>query len=935
MVFKYKLKRILRGALSIQTLMRLSIFLILFLLVFSGFAQVTTNPELPTDNKPVTITFDATQGTAGLKDFTGDIYAHTGVITDKSTSSSDWRYVIADWNVNVAKAKLTRVSANIYTLEITPDIRSFYGVPSGETIRQMAFVFRNSDGSKTGKATESKDIFATVYAEGLNVSISSPARINVFEKNESFVFSASSSSTADLKIFQNNQEIGSQSGTTISKTITIPNAGSYWLKIKAMQNTTVKLDSVYVCIREATPSEIRPTGLPAGINYTDDQSATLVVYAPNKNNIFVTGDFNDWLPDNLYQMKKDGDYFWLKVGNLVPKKEYIFQYLIDGKIKIADPYTDKVSDPDDKYISSTTYPSLIAYPDGKASDRASVLQTAQTPYTWTTTTYSIPQVSKLSIYELLIRDFTTDKTYKAVQAKLDYLKRLGVNTIEFMPFSEFEGNSSWGYNPNFYFAPDKAYGTKNDLKALIDECHKQGFIVIQDMVLNHSYNSSPLAKMYWNDALGRPAADNPWYNQTSPNTTYSWGNDFNHESQATKDFVDRVTKYWMQEYKVDGFRFDFTKGFTNTSGDGGGYDASRIAILKRMADKIWEVNPKAIVILEHFAANTEEQELASYGNGMLVWGNANSAFSEAAMGYNESNKSDFNWASYQKRGFSKPGLVAYMESHDEERQMYNTVTNGNSLGVYNTKNIDTALSRSQLATTFFLSLAGPKMIWQFGELGYDVSINQGGRVGEKPVLWNYLDDPKRLELFNVYAAMLRLRSQFDVFTSGQETLSVNGDLKKIQLHLNDHNITLLGNFGLINQTLVPGFQHTGTWYEFFSGNELSVTDLNSNLILNAGQFALYSDKKLPEFNGSTTASQVKLNNSDIRIFPNPVSDWLYLESPELIQQIELISADGNILRRYQPKTTSCSLKLKDLKPGLFIVRIKTPTQIINWKIIKN
>lgn len=922
--------------------MRLSIFPILFLLVFSGFAQITTNPALPTDNKPVTITFDATQGTAGLKDFTGDIYAHAGVITDKSTSSSDWRYVIADWNVNVAKAKLTRVSANIYTLEITPDIRSFYGVPSGETIRQMAFVFRNSDGSKTGKATGSKDIFATVYAEGLNVSISSPAKINVFEKNESFVFSASSSSTADLKIFQNNQEIGSQSGTTISKTITIPNAGSYWLKIKATQNTTVKLDSVYVCIREATPSEIRPAGLPTGINYTDDQSSTLIVYAPNKNNIFVTGDFNNWLPDNLYQMKKDGDYFWLKVGNLVPKKEYIFQYLIDGKIKIADPYTDKVSDPDDKYISSTTYPSLIAYPDGKASDRASVLQTAQTPFTWNAPAYNIPQASKLSIYELLIRDFTTDKTYKAVQAKLDYLKRLGVNTIEFMPFSEFEGNSSWGYNPNFYFAPDKAYGTKNDLKALIDECHKQGFIVIQDIVLNHSYNSSPLAKMYWNDALGQPAADNPWYNQTSPNAVYSWGNDFNHESQATKDFVDRVTKYWMQEYKVDGFRFDFTKGFTNTSGDGGGYDASRIAILKRMADKIWEVNPKAIVILEHFAANAEEQELTSYGNGMLVWGNANPAFSEAAMGYNESSKSDFSGASYQKRGFQKPGLVAYMESHDEERQMYNTITNGNSLGAYNTKNLTTALSRSQLATAFFLSLAGPKMIWQFGELGYDISIktcedgslNVDCRTSPKPLHEEYLQNGDRLKLFNVYSAMLRLREQFDVFTSGSESLSLNEIVKRIQLNLGDHNITLLGNFGMFEQSAIPNFQHTGTWYEFFTGDELAVSNVSSTIQLKAGEFRLYSDQKLPAFKDLATVASRNLSNSSLNIYPNPVTENLTIEAAEMIRNIELYSFDGKIVLQSAPNTNNLTMRLNELKPGMYFLRVKTTTQLFTKKVVK-
>ena len=241
------------------------------------------------------------------------------------------------------------------------------------------------------------------------------------------------------------------------------------------------------------------------------------------------------------------------------------------------------------------------------------------------------------------------------------------------------------------------------------------------------------------------------------------GNDFNHESQATKDFVDRVTKYWMTEYKVDGFRFDFTKGFTNTPGDGSGYDAARIAILKRMADKIWEVNSKAIVYTRTFCHQFRRAGINFIWKWDAGLGNANSTFAEAAMGYNESNKSDFNWASYQKRGFTKPGLVAYMESHDEERQMYKTETYGNSLGTYNTKDLNTALTRSQLSTTFFMSLAGPKMIWQFGELGYDISIDQNGRVGKKPILWQYFDDPERKKLFDVYAAMLRLRSQFDVF----------------------------------------------------------------------------------------------------------------------------------------------------------------------------
>ena len=905
---------------------RIGILIIAFLSPLCLFAQLSTNPVLPIDSKAVTITFDSSKDSRlGL--FSGELYAHTGV---SIAGIGDWKHVIGNWNDNAIQPKLTNKGNGIYELIINPDINTYYSVLPSELVTKMNFVFRSADGSK-----QTNDLFINVSTEDLHVSITAPSRINVFDKNQSFQFTAASTISANLKLFLNNQQISSATGTTLTKTMTIPDAGNYWMKATVTQNTTIKRDSVYVCIRETTTTATLPTNVNTGINYTSDQAATLVIYAPFKNNIFVTGDFNNWLPDNSFQMKKDGDYYWLTINNLIPQKEYVFQYLIDGSLKVADPYTDKVSDPDDKYISTSTYPNLISYPEGKATDRASVLQTAQTQYSWRNSSYAIPQTSKLSIYELLLRDFTTEGTYKAVQAKLDYLKQLGVNTIEFMPFSEFEGNDSWGYNPNFYFAPDKAYGTKNDLKALIDECHKQGFIVIQDMVLNHSYNSSPLAKMYWNDALNRPAANNPWYNETSPNTAYSWGNDFNHESQATKDFVDRVTKYWLTEYKVDGFRFDFTKGFTNTPGDGSGYDAVRIAILKRMADKIWEVNSKAIVILEHFAANSEEQELTSYGNGMLVWGNANSTFAEAAMGYNESNKSDFNWASYQKRGFTKPGLVAYMESHDEERQMFKTETYGNSLGTYNTKELNTALSRSELATTFFMSLTGPKMIWQFGELGYDISIDQNGRVGKKPILWQYFDDPERKKLFDVYSAMLRLRSQFDVFTSGTETLSVNGNFKKIQLKLNDHNINLLGNFGLTDQTVISGFQHTGLWYEFFTGAELKVSDVSATILLQAGEYRLYSDKKLPEFKGPLTNSSVKLNNSGIRIFPNPATDRLQIESPDAIQDVELISADGKILKTLQPHATRFNFELNGINRGLFFVRIKTARQIFTEKIIKN
>ena len=78
---------------------------------------------------------------------------------------------------------------------------------------------------------------------------------------------------------------------------------------------------------------------------------------------------------------------------------------------------------------------------------------------------------------------------------------------------EFDGNLSWGYNPSFFFAPDKYYGSKDALKGFIDECHSRGIAVILDMVLNHTHEDSPLAQLYWDQANYRPAADNPWLNQ--------------------------------------------------------------------------------------------------------------------------------------------------------------------------------------------------------------------------------------------------------------------------------------------------------------------------------------------------------------------------------------------------------------------------------------
>ena len=180
-----------------------------------------------------------------------------------------------------------------------------------------------------------------------------------------------------------------------------------------------------------------------------------------------------------------------------------------------------------------------------------------------------------------------------------------------------------------------------------------------------------------------------------------------------------------------------------------------------MGNKIWQNHPSSTLILEHFAPNTEETILANFG--FLLWSNMNYNYTEASMGF--VNNSDLRWTSYIQRGWSVPNSLAYMESHDEERMMFKNKQFGNSSGSYNIKDQATGLDRVKLASTFFYLIPGPKMLWQFGELGYDISIDQGGRTSEKPILWNYWTNNDRQKLYKTIAALIKLRTSYEAFTA--------------------------------------------------------------------------------------------------------------------------------------------------------------------------
>jgi len=584
-----------------------------------------------------------------------------------------------------------------------------------------------------------------------------------------------------------------------------------------------------------------PAGAKDGVTFINNgTSAIVTLYAPGKTSVSLIGDFNNWSA-TASAMKKtpDGNTWWVQIDNLNPATEYAYQFYVDGNLKVADPYCEKVLDPDnDQYIAATVYPNLKDYPTGKTTGIASVMQANQPVYSWKNTSFTRPDKNNLVIYELLVRDFTTEHSYASTLAKLDYLIGLGINAIELMPVNEFEGNLSWGYNPSFYFAPDKYYGTKIALQNFIDECHGRGIAVIMDMVLNHSFGQSPMVQLYFDGS--KPTTSSPWFNVDAKHP-FNVGYDFNHENQATKKFSKDVMKFWMQQYKIDGFRFDLSKGFTQKSSADDAqfwqYDAGRVAIWKDYNNYIKSIDPNFYVILEHFAEESEEKVLAD--DGMMLWNNLNHDMNEATMGW--LGGSNFQWGFYTNHGFTKSeNLVSYGESHDEERLNFKNISYGNGAGSYMIKgNLSTSLKREELIAAFLFGMPGPKMIWQFGELGYDISIDFNGRTGEKPIKWEYFSDPNRKALYDAYAKFIRLKKNNSIFNSTNFTYNLAGGVKYIKLTEGSNTVVVVGNFDVVSQAANIDFGTLGTWVDAV-GNNINLASGTYAANLAPGEYHIFS-----------------------------------------------------------------------------------------------
>ena len=823
---------------------------------------IEVDPVCPNADKPCTIIFKPASDNP-LYGHAGDLYGHFGVVVD-----GEWKYVPSDWGVADEKVHFKKVADNHWEFKMEPSIREYFG--SGETpVTKIALIVRSEDGNTK---SHDADQFCSVIDDKYKVEEFTPDPL-----------------------------------------------------------VTKKL----------------PEGVKHGINYNADGSVTFVFYdkdtaGKSHKYCYIVGDWNEWTRKTEGAMYYDGSQgcWWITLDGFDADKEYRFQYRLGNTsgtdTYVSDPYTEIVYDQwNDQYIDG-----VPAFPAG-AKQLVSAFQINKPEYAWKHKDFKVEDKNDLVIYEMLFRDFTTSQDIEGAMAQLDYIENLGVNAIELMPVQEFDGNLSWGYNPNHWFALDKYYGTREEYKDFIDECHARGIAVIIDVVYNHATGSHPWAKMWWDGANNCTAENNPWFNVV-PTHPYNVYHDMNHENEMVKEHVKRSLEYLLTEYDVDGFRFDLTKGFTQKKTDPdvgawGRYDQSRVDILKGYADHIWSVNSDAVVIFEHLSDWDEEKVLAEHG--IQLWRNVNHEYRTAVTG----GAGNFG-NMYSTDPFG--GFVGYMESHDEERICYGagadassvtwgicgTLTNWSSditmaadgaffsakgvtfkaddmfkirkVGEWNdafnygasTKGyklplnteykltlgsasqdmavpaagtydvyfslaaekvwlmeagkrpadpsvtpgggaaedpLTVAMRRAGASAAFFLTVPGPKMIWQFGEIGYDYSIDYNDRTGEKPVVTDqYMAVPARKALYDTYATLLKFRRENPRFfdSDASFTWTPTGTLKKITCTVDGKSFHVVGNFDKKNVSYtVP----SGTWTDYINGGTVS-----GNITLKEGEFRL-------------------------------------------------------------------------------------------------
>ena len=228
------------------------------------------------------------------------------------------------------------------------------------------------------------------------------------------------------------------------------------------------------------------------------------------------------------------------------------------------------------------------------------------------------------------------------------------------------------------------------------------------------------------------------------------------------------------------------------------------------------------------------------------------------------------------------------------------------------------------------------MLWQFGEFGYDLELNND-RLGVKPTRWEYLEDDRRQKLLKAYQAMINLKTQTNYLDDKNFDWQPSGNVKWITYQHPDVDIVIYGNFTKQDQETSRYFTNTGTWYNYLTGQTISVDNLNEKVTLSPASFGIYSNQPLENYIEDMVGDYLNnISEGDLKIelfFPNPAINFIQLDQASGWTKYTIYNLTGKSIKSGIPENNE--IDVSDLSKGIYLINFENKILSRTKKLIKN
>ena len=532
------------------------------------------------------------------------------------------------------------------------------------------------------------------------------------------------------------------------------------------------------------------------------------LFAPYNEKATLKGCFSDW--SEISMQRDEQGYFRTSVDLEDGVYQYKFRvqsqsYFLEPNewIEVCDPYATDIDDPSQN--------SVVRIKDGHK-----IIDT----YVWQHDDKPLPSNDELVIYELFVGGFSggeADKKergrFKDVIDKLDYLQELGINAVELMPIQEYPGDKYWGYNPRHYFAVESSYGSSEDFKHLIDECHGRGIRVLMDCIFNHGDTETPLSKINFDY----------WFTREPTDPDNSWGPEFDYDRYDEKldlkpawEFIGDVVRFWIEEYHIDGIRYDAAKQIANRD---------FMSWISQQAKQAAAMKP----FFNTAEYIPEDPNLAGYGKPMdACW---HESFYQQALKHICGDEFDLKalkeTVDCQQQGYEgTTTAINYISCHDHKY----TMAELGDRAIF----ADEAFKRSRLGAVLLMTAVGTPLVWMGNEFG------EYNPEEEIAIDWTLLENDSNQNLRSYYQGLIALRKDNHALRTNNIDFFHEDPESKVLAYIrwNDRGsrvvvvINFSGNF--LEDYAIEHFPHEGTWHEWTK--DYQVEAKAGKLVIDLGEY---------------------------------------------------------------------------------------------------